>query len=145
MKKHDDPDYVVKIEQAIVKKYGKEAVQHPRANWDDEKEKDYIEQLKKLSEKEKQKSEKNEKVEKSGFLISKKLLKKRGQRKCPKCGVYSFDTKDDLYMNKHQCCWVCYVRYIEHDLEVPKLAKLLEENPDWEDTEKENENYENET
>ena len=30
--KSKDPNYAVKVEQAIVKKYGEEAVQHPRNN-----------------------------------------------------------------------------------------------------------------
>jgi len=52
MKKQEDPNYVAKIEQAIAKKYGKETIQNPRGNWDEEKEKEYEEQLKKLAEKE---------------------------------------------------------------------------------------------
>jgi len=113
MKKNDDPDYIAKVERAIAEKYGQEAVQHPRADWNDEKEKEYLEQLKKLSEKERHQSDKGEKVEKSGFLISKKLLKKRGHRKCTTCGIYSFDIKDSLYMNKYECCWTCYIQYVE--------------------------------
>ena len=37
-----DPDYIVKVEQAIAKKYGEEAVQHPKKDWTDEKEKEYL-------------------------------------------------------------------------------------------------------
>ena len=46
--KNKDPNYVVKVEQAIAKKYGEETVQHPRANWTDDKEREYISQLKDL-------------------------------------------------------------------------------------------------
>tara|TARA_Y100001963_G_C6742966_1_gene429981 strand:+ start:345 stop:749 length:405 start_codon:yes stop_codon:yes gene_type:complete len=113
MKKHDDPNYVAKVEKAIAQKYGKEAIQHPRSDWSDEKEKDYLEQLKKLAEKEAKSADKTEKVEKSGFLISKKLLNKRSERDCPVCGVYSFKSKDDLYMNKYECCWECYIQYVD--------------------------------
>ena len=42
---------IAAIEKAISKKYGKEAVQNPRGNWDEEKEKDYIEQVKKFQQK----------------------------------------------------------------------------------------------
>ena len=45
MKKNKDPNFVAKIEQAIQKKYGKETVQHPKANWDEDKEKDYLSQI----------------------------------------------------------------------------------------------------
>ena len=47
MKKHEDPNYIVKLEQAIAKKYGQETIQNPRGNWDEEKEKDYEGQIKK--------------------------------------------------------------------------------------------------
>ena len=142
MKKHDDPNYVVKVEKAIAEKYGEAAVQHPRSDWTEEKEKDYLEQLKRLAKKEKRTSEKNEKVEKSGFLISKKLLKKKVERECPRCNVYSFDARDDLYMNKFECCWECYIKYVEHGVEREKMIKWLEENPDYEE---ENENHETKT
>ena len=75
MKKHDDPNYVAKVEKAIAKKYGEEAVRHPRSNWDDEKEADYLEQIKKLTEKERKKRQKVEKIEKDGFLIDHKVYK----------------------------------------------------------------------
>ena len=113
MKKHDDPNYIAKVEKAIAQKYGQETIQHPRSDWSDEKEKDYLEQLKRLAEKETKSADKTEKVEKSGFLISKKLLNKRSERGCPVCGIYSFKTKDDLYMNKYECCWECYIQYVD--------------------------------
>jgi len=34
-----DPDRIARIEQAIAKKYGQEAVDNPRKFWNDEKEK----------------------------------------------------------------------------------------------------------
>ena len=42
---------IAAIEKAIAKKYGKEAVQNPKGNWNEEKEKEYIEQVKKFQEK----------------------------------------------------------------------------------------------
>lgn len=41
-----DPNYTVKVEKAIAKKYGEETIQHPKSNWTDEKEKEYLAQLK---------------------------------------------------------------------------------------------------
>jgi ribosome modulation factor len=108
-----DPNYIAKIEQAIQKKYGKEAIQHPKANWDDEKEKEYLLQLKEFVDKQRQKKDKVEKVEKDGFLVSKKLLNKTSDRTCPVCETYSFSTKDDIYMNKYDCCFECYVQHVE--------------------------------
>jgi len=113
MKKEKDPNFVAKIEQAIQKKYGEEAVQHPKANWDETKEKEYLSQLKEFTEKQNRKKEKSEKVEKDGFLISKKLLNRESNRTCEACDIYSFDLKDDVYMNKFGSCYSCYVQYIE--------------------------------
>ena len=113
MSRKKDLNVIAELERAIAQKYGKEAIQHPRSNWDEEKEKEYLEQLKKLSIKENKKKEKTEKVEKDGFLISKKLLKKRGNRNCPICEVYSFEIKDDLYMSRYSCCCECYIEFVE--------------------------------
>ena len=113
MKKEKDPNLIAKIEQAIEKKYGKEAVTHPRNNWDDVKEQEYLKQIKELSKKEEIKKEKTEKVEKDGFLISKKLITKSSNRTCPVCDVYSFNIKDDIYMNKYDCCFRCFLQYVD--------------------------------
>ena len=106
-------DRIAAIEKAIKEKYGEEAVAHPQAEWDDEKEKKYLEEIKKLSEKKQVIAEKSDKVENGGFFISKKLLNKESQRTCPVCDVYSFDMKDDVYMNKFECCYECYIQYID--------------------------------
>jgi hypothetical protein len=113
MKKEKDPNLIAKIEQAIEKKYGKEAILHPRDKWDEKRELEYLQQAKEAFKKDRRKKEKIEKIEKDGFLISKKLLTKRSNRTCPVCETYSFDIKDDVYMNKYNCCFKCYVQYIE--------------------------------
>tara|TARA_Y100001973_G_C5200492_1_gene337271 strand:- start:2910 stop:3305 length:396 start_codon:yes stop_codon:yes gene_type:complete len=112
-KKNKDPNYVAKVEQAIEKKYGKEAVNHPRSNWDDEKEKKYIEQAEEFAKKQRKNKDKIEKIEKDGFLISKKLITKSSNRTCPVCDIYSFDIKDDIYMNKYDCCFRCFLQYVD--------------------------------
>jgi len=104
---------IAKYEVAISKKYGKEAIQHPKAKWDDEKEKDYQQQIKDLYEKEKKQEEKNEKIEMDGFLISKKLFNKDNNRNCPVCQTYSFELRDDVYMAKFDCCFKCYIQWVE--------------------------------
>ena len=107
-----DLNHIVKVEKAIAKKYGEEAIQNPRANWDDDKEADYLEQIKILHKKETRHRIKDEKVQKDGFLVSKKLLSKREDRTCPACFKYSFKPIDDLYMNKYDCCHVCYMSFV---------------------------------
>ena len=65
-----DPDYIVRVEQAIAKKYGKEAIQNPKAEWDEDKEKIYLEQMRDLYKKQKKNDEANDKVEANGIKVS---------------------------------------------------------------------------
>tara|TARA_R110001583_G_scaffold687_3_gene6315 strand:- start:939 stop:1328 length:390 start_codon:yes stop_codon:yes gene_type:complete len=114
MKKKLDLNDIARFEKAIAKKYGPESIENPRKYWDEEKEKEYLEQLKKLVEKERQNEEKDDKVEQDGFLISKKLLNKESTRRiCPVCKTYSFKTRDDVFMNKYDCCYKCYVHWVD--------------------------------
>jgi len=114
MKKHEDPNYIAKLEQAIAKKYGQETIQNPKGNWDEEKEKDYEDQIKKLSEKEQAIEEQDEMVEVDGVLLSKKLFTREStKRTCPVCTEYSFKIRDDVFMNKFDCCYKCYIQWIE--------------------------------
>ena len=108
-----DLNYIAALEKAIAKKYGKEAIANPKSNWDEEKEEEYVKQREQLYEKERKVKEKSEKLEKDGFLLPSYLINKTSERVCPVCEVYSFNLQDDLYMNKFQCCYDCYVQYVE--------------------------------
>jgi hypothetical protein len=114
MGKHKDPDYIARLEKAISDKYGKEAIVNPRGSWDDEKEKVHQEQIHKLNQKQNTLDEINEKIEVNGILVPKKLLTRESQdRTCPVCSTYSFDLKDDVYMKKFDCCYNCYIQWVE--------------------------------
>ena len=109
-----DPNRIARIEQAIAKKYGQEAVENPRTHWNDKKEEEYKGQLKKLAEKESKYEESQEKIEVDGVLMSKKLLTRESVRRdCPVCETFSFNCVDDTYMNKYDCCYKCYVQWVE--------------------------------
>jgi hypothetical protein len=109
-----DPNRIARIEKAIAKKYGHETIQNPRSLWDDEKEEEYKEQLKKLTEKERYYEESQEKQEVDGILISKKLLSRETiRRDCPVCETFSFNPKDDAYMLKYDCCYSCYIQWVD--------------------------------
>ena len=112
--KKKDPNYIAKLEKAISDKYGGETVANPRGNWDDEKEKIYLEQIEKVRQKELLLDELDEKVEVNGVLIPKKLFTRDSQsRTCPVCSAYSFDLKDDVYMKKFECCYKCYIQWVD--------------------------------
>jgi len=110
--KEKDPNYVAKVEQAIAKKYGEETIQHPKKDWTNEKEKEYLEQQKQLHFKDIQ-EEDIDKVQVNGVFVPKKLIKKNSNRSCPVCNIYSFKSNDDVYMSKFECCEKCYIQWVE--------------------------------
>ena len=93
-----DPDYIAAVERAITEKYGKNTVQDFRNEWNPEKEKDYLFQLKQRT--------------RSQDKKRKKSTHSQDERTCPVCKTYSFSAQDDLYMVRYQCCKQCYVEYI---------------------------------
>tara|TARA_R110000824_G_scaffold399316_1_gene604662 strand:- start:814 stop:1191 length:378 start_codon:yes stop_codon:yes gene_type:complete len=110
--KTKDPNYAVKVEQAIAKKYGDDTVVNPKSGWDDEKEKEYLDQLKEtyLADVD---TEDLDKEEVFGVFIPSKLLKEESNRSCSTCSTYSFKSKDDVYMTKFNCCFGCYIQWVE--------------------------------
>ena len=99
--KKKDLNYIASAEKAIAEKYGKDAVQDFRNEWQENKEKSYLSQLR----------ERNAKKSKS---TKKKLKRQKEERTCPVCKTYSFSPVDDLYMNRFKCCFACYVDFVEH-------------------------------
>jgi len=108
-----DPNYAVKVEQAIAKKYGEETVANPKSKWDDEKEKEYLDQLKDAYTADAD-TEDLDKEDVYGVFIPSKLLKEESKRSCPVCNTYSFKSYDDVYMTKFECCRNCYTQWVEH-------------------------------
>ena len=108
-----DQDYLANLEKAISQKYGEEAINNPKRFWNEEKEQDYLTQSQEEMKKFAKLAETQGKVEEDGFLINKKLLTRDHNRTCPVCRKYSFRSKDDLYMNKFEACFGCYVRFVE--------------------------------
>jgi len=111
--KNKDPNYLIKVEKAIAEKYGLEAIQNPKANWDPKKEKEYLEQLKKAAKKENKIKDKTAIVREDGFLINKKLINKKSNRQCPTCVSYSFNNLDGAYITKWDCCFKCFLKWVE--------------------------------
>ena len=107
-----DPNYVVKLEKAILKKYGEEAIENPKKHWNDEKEKEYLSQLKEIYHESKKNIDEDQE-EINGIFIPKKLLNRESGRSCPVCNTYSFKSNDDVYMSKFDCCEKCYIQWVE--------------------------------
>ena len=113
MSKKKDLNKIAKIEKAIAKKYGMEATINPKFYWNSDKEEDYLEQLKEAVKLDREQEHKTEKVEINGVLISKKLLSRDSKRSCPVCSKMFFKVMDDVCIIKYDCCFQCYVKWVE--------------------------------
>jgi hypothetical protein len=111
--KDKDLNKIAKIEKAMIKKFGKETIANPNSYWTDEKEKEYLNQSKEFYNKKRKLIESLEKIEEDGFLVSKSLITRENKRNCSICETFSFELKDDLYMNKFECCFKCFVQWVD--------------------------------
>ena len=98
--KKKDPNKIAAVEKAIAEKYGKDTVQDFRSEWEPEKEKEYLSQLKALT-------------KKKSVTKTNRALRKNPDRSCPVCKTYSFSSADDLYMNRFKCCQKCYNDFVD--------------------------------
>lgn len=108
-----DYDHIAAVEKAIAEKYGSEAVENPRSKWDEEKEKEYLQQMQELYSKQKKNEESKEKIEINGIKVSKKLLNREQLRSCPVCGRFPRKSLDDVCLIKYDCCNKCYIQYVD--------------------------------
>ena len=113
MKPKRDIEYVGKIEKAIADKYGQEAVVNPRSLWNEEKEREYVDQVKENAEKHFKVEEDDDIVEKDGIFISKKLLNKSNTNFCEVCNKYMLSSRDEVFILKWDCCYSCYTTWVE--------------------------------
>ena len=54
-----------------------------------------------------------EKIEINGIKVSKKLLNRESLQSCPVCGSFPKKSMDDVCFVKFDCCFECYVKYVE--------------------------------
>ena len=111
--KNKNPNKIAAVEKAIKEKYGSETIQNPRNNWDEEKEKEYLRQMKELYRRDSKNERWQEKVDVNGIKISKKLLNRESLKNCPICGIFPKKTLDDVCLVKFECCNKCYIQYVE--------------------------------
>ena len=108
-----DPNDIAAIEKAIAKRYGEEAIKNPRSDWDEEKEKEYLQQMRELYARTTKNREREEKVDVNGIKVTKKLLNRESLKTCPVCGAFPKSVKDDVCLVKFDCCNNCYIQYVE--------------------------------
>lgn len=102
-------NYIQALEKAVKEKYGDIATMNPKHFWDENKEKQYIEDTKLTLITENDNFALKQKVEIDGILIAKSVLQQKENRVCRECKKYSFNQKDDLYLNKFNSCYKCYL------------------------------------
>lgn len=108
-----DLNKLAAIEKAISQKYGDEAIQNPRANWDEIKEKDYLQQMEELYQKTTKHESFQEKIDVNGIKVSKKLFNRDSLQRCPVCRSLARKAADDVCLLKYECCNTCYIQYVE--------------------------------
>lgn len=108
-----DLNKIAAIEKAIKEKYGEEAIDNPRANWDEVKEKKYLKEMREFYKKNKRLNQSRDKIDVNGIKVSKKLLNRESLKNCPVCGALLKSVKDDVSLIKFDCCNTCYIKYIE--------------------------------
>ena len=114
MKPKKTIEYLGKLEKAVKDQYGDEAIMNPRELWSKEKEEEYYKQIKESAEKEFNNEAETDRIEETGFLVSKKLINKGKSDGCPVCYKYLTNFKDSVYIIKFQCCNTCYIKYVEN-------------------------------
>ncbi len=112
MKTRKDPNTIAAIEKAIAEKYGKDTVQDFRNEWEENKEKEYLTQLKEMRTRRDKFSTSKEEIVVGDVKITKRSCRQKDDRTCPVCKTYSFSRKDDLYMNRFKCCHDCYIDFV---------------------------------
>jgi|TARA_R110002020_G_scaffold436864_2_gene647025 hypothetical protein len=110
--KDKDPNQIAAIEKAIGEKYGTDAIQNPNANWNEDREKVYLQQMKEFYDKVKRNEEQQEKIDINGIKVTKKLLNRESLKCCPVCGTFPKKSRDDVCLIKFKCCSLCYDTYV---------------------------------
>ena len=100
-----DYDKIAKIEKAISKKYGKEAIVNPKSLWNSEKEEKHAAAVKKFYEK-----------NKKNKLLKREIAKieqANTRSSCGTCSKFFLDSRDQIYMRKYKCCSECFINFVE--------------------------------
>ncbi len=88
-------NYIAALERAVEQEYGHQATINPKSLWNDEKEKEYLDQLKEFVIVDNKAKENQEKIVVDGVLVPKKLLNSDTNKVCINCNTYSFNNKVD--------------------------------------------------
>lgn len=113
-------NYLAKLGKKIADKYGEEAAANIRSEWDEEKEGEYLEQLKAEAKKEREYYGQKAKTKERILITRKGVL-------CSVCGRLSLDPRDGAYKAIYECCRRCYLEHVqgEEDRWEEKKKRLI--------------------
>ena len=83
MKNRKDPNYIASVEKAIADKYGKDTVQDFRTEWEEGKEKEYLNQLRSMRIKNDKNISSKQEIIVGDIKILKRHSRKKDDRTCP--------------------------------------------------------------
>jgi hypothetical protein len=104
------------LEQAIVQKFGRDAIKNPRDRIDRLRRKEITEEYLEARERWDNYDFKEEITEEeSVVIIDKKANKSEPHKACEKCGKESvvFSSRDYFFAYKHSCCEECFYLYYQ--------------------------------
>lgn len=112
MREQDQHDNQLLVE--IEKKFGSITTQEPLKNWNDNKERDFQNQIKQKQKEKYLRDKERQKIEKDGILIPKDHVEhpKSELSSCSSCQMkYSVSFKDQVYIKKFGICYKCYIKH----------------------------------
>ena len=78
------------------------------------KKQEYLEQMRELYKKTNENDKWQEKIDVNGIKVSKKLFNRDSLKCCPVCSeLFPRKTADDVCFLKFDCCYKCYIQYVE--------------------------------
>ena len=90
--KKNDPTYLAALEKAIKEKYGSNTIKDFRSSWEEEKEKQYLEQLQSDRLQRDEKTKCREEINLGEIKISRRRNLKKDDRTCPVCKLSTMKT-----------------------------------------------------
>jgi len=100
------------LEKAIEEKYGQQAILNPSDLWTPEKEKVYLDQVRSVEKYYRQQPH-EQCVDQGGFIMKEKLVNKNNFKNCLLCNKQAYKSEDEIYMQKFNSCFRCYILKIE--------------------------------
>jgi hypothetical protein len=105
----NDPEYKKLVEETIREESGDKAVSDPLAEWNQTKEKNFLDEYENLV----KNSERKEKIYENDEVVVIDKLFTKNKRVCEKCKKSVLGNRDTIYITKHKVCEKCFIIHYE--------------------------------